>query len=171
MEITKFDDHLQIPNEVKVQDFNRLLPLHLSDAFDFQLQLSDLVKEFPPHTMAQIKTRPPLISFKANKGVFEDEDPLTIQQFPYAELYDNKDNNINELQHVNTQNDELQHIDTQGEEVQSVHTILAHATNDDPAIKHEENEDISIDPINHFYVTRNEPVGPHYNQGNSTKNL
>ena len=36
--------------------------------------------------MTHIKNRPPLISFKAGNGVFEDEDPLTIQQFPYAEL-------------------------------------------------------------------------------------
>ena len=91
LEITKFDDHLQIPKEVKVQDMltgrilqfdcDRLLPLHLSDAFDFQLQLSDLISEFPPHTLAQIKARPPLISFKANRGVFKDEEPLTVQQY------------------------------------------------------------------------------------------
>ena len=76
---------------------------------------------------------------------------------------------MNELQHVNTQNDELQPVDTQDEEVQSVHTMLAQATNDEPAIKHEENEDISIDPIDQFYVTRNEQVESHYKQGNSTK--
>ena len=87
LEVTKFD-HLGIPKEVKVQDMmtgrtlqfdcDRLQPLHLSDAFDFQLQLSDLVKEFPPTTMTQIKNRPPLISFKTGYGIFEDEDPLTI---------------------------------------------------------------------------------------------
>ena len=113
LEITKFDDHLRIPKEVKVQDMmtgrllqfdcDRLLPLHLSDAFDFHLQLSDLVKEFPPTTMTQIKTGPPLISFKTSKGIFEDEDPLKIQQFPYEELYSNKNNNTNEMQNVNNE--------------------------------------------------------------------
>ena len=136
MEVTKFDDHLNIPNEVKVQDMmtgrtlqfdcNRLQPLHLSDAFDFQLQLSDLVKEFPLTIMTHIKNSTPLISFKAGNNIFEDEDPLTIQQFPYAELYSNNDiDNTNEIQDV--END-LQHADDQEEEITSINTLMAQPT-------------------------------------------
>ena len=97
------------------------------------------------------------------------------------------------MQHVNN---ELEHVDTQDEEVHSVHTMLAQLTtnntnateveieatmkdtnantentNDDPTFKHEENEDISIDLIDQFYVTRSDQVEPHYKQENSTNNL
>ena len=109
--------------------------MHLSDAFDFQLQLSDLINEFPPHTLAQIKARPPLISFKANRGVFEDEEPLTIQQYPYAGLYDTKDSSIDKLQPVNTQDKELQPLNamlTQASEGEPTSNPSFAFTDDEP---------------------------------------
>ena len=135
LEITKFDDHLNIPKDVKVQDMmtgrilqfdcNRLQHLHLADAFDVQLQLSDLVKEFPPSTITQIKNRPPLISFKAGNGVFEDENPITIQQFPYAELYSHEGNDANKIQ---DEDHDLQSANDQEEEINSVNTLRTQPT-------------------------------------------
>ena len=60
LEITKYDDHHGIPKEIKAKDMqsarisqidcDRLTPLTLSDAFEFQIQLKDLLNEFPPPT-------------------------------------------------------------------------------------------------------------------------
>ena len=176
LEITKFDDHLGIPKEVKVQDLMtgrilqfdcaRLQPLHLSDAFEFQLQLSDLVKEFPPSTINQITNRPPLISFKAGQGVFEDEQPLTIQQFPSAELYNHQDddptkqldeaNNLqrtsveehrfNSVNTMNTQPDDMKN----GAEKDS--NVIEYGKGNDPKEATEIDDNVQFDNQDQFYV-------------------
>ena len=81
LSITKFDELNNIPKEISALelqttrvatiDCNRLRPLYLTDAFEFQVQLQDLLKVFPQPTLAQIKSRPPLISFKNAAGVFD----------------------------------------------------------------------------------------------------
>ena len=73
--------------------------------------------------MTHIENRLPLISFKAGNGVFEDEDPLTIQQFPYAELYSNNDDN--KVNDIPEEVHDLQHADDQEEDITSINTLRA----------------------------------------------